>query len=103
MRHTYRNTMYTQTLSISNTVAELDSLTHLTGLRNQLLATRSTRLPNVADRNSVCRSGRTFSNIELICFSKPMSSWKMRVVMICHDEREVIVTNVSACGVKAVK
>jgi len=29
--------------------------------------------------------------------------WKMRVVMICHGEREVIVTNVSACGVKAVK
>jgi len=25
----------------------------------------------------------------------------MRVVMICHDEKEVIVTYVSACGVKA--
>jgi len=27
----------------------------------------------------------------------------MRVVMICHDEKEVIVTYVSACGEKAVK
>jgi len=30
----------------------------------------------------------------------PMT-WKIRGVMICHDEREVIVTYVSACGVKA--
>ena len=29
--------------------------------------------------------------------------WKMHIVMICHDEREEIVTYVSVCGVNAVK
>jgi len=37
----------------------------------------------------------------LLVLSSP--TWKMRVVMNCHDEREVIATYVSACGVKAVK
>ena len=46
---------------------------------------------------AILKSAQECSNI-----SMPLN-WKMRVVMICHDERDVIVTYVSACGVKAVK